>query len=218
MDVSRYDERARGANAPLYAYYAEKIKETTGIRAGRCLDIGCGGGYLGLALAAITDLHVTFMDINKEMLERADAHIIEDGLEGRADTVHGDVHDIPLPDAGFDLVISRGSLPFWENPGKALSEIYRLLAPEGKTFVGGGKGTPEMRKRFEADMKKARETTEKTAGDAAGKNGKGRWGGRHGNPEEKMRRLDFDGILKDVGIHSFKIHTGDDGRWIQLWK
>ena len=206
MNVTRYDKTARGANAPLYTYYAKKIKKHTNITAGRCLDIGCGGGYLGLALAAITDLHVTFMDISDEMLKKASDHIIEDGLSERADTLHGDVHDIPLPDASFDLIISRGSIPFWENPGKALSEIYRLLAPKGNTFVGGGKGTPEMRARLEAQRKKA------------GKERQGQHKGRHKNPEEKMRRLDFDRILKDERIQCFKLHTGDDGRWIQMWK
>jgi ubiquinone/menaquinone biosynthesis C-methylase UbiE len=47
MNISRYDEAARGMNAPMYAYYAQKIKEKTGITKGVCLDVGSGGGYLG---------------------------------------------------------------------------------------------------------------------------------------------------------------------------
>jgi ubiquinone/menaquinone biosynthesis C-methylase UbiE len=68
--VCRYDTTARGLNVPMYAYYAEKIKKITGITKGTCLDVGCGGGYLGLALAGITDLDFIFLDISSEMLEK----------------------------------------------------------------------------------------------------------------------------------------------------
>lgn len=209
MDVSKYDHTARGKNAPLYAYYAKKIKDETGIVSGRCLDIGCGGGYLGLALAGITDLEFTFMDISSEMLEKADAHIIEDGLQSRARTLHGDVHQIPLPDQCMDLVISRGSIPFWKDPGKALSEIYRLLAPNGKAFVGGGRGTAEMRKEFEKTMKKE---------GLWGPDGKRQRPGGREDPWKIMKSRDFEQILKDVGITRFSAPIEEDGRWIRLWK
>ena len=138
--------RARGINAPMYDYYAEKIKEKTGITKGVCLDVGSGGGYLGLSLAKITDLDFIFLDISEKALERAKVHIVEDGLQNRAKTLLADVHSIPLEDGSIDLVISRGSIPFWKYPAKALQEIYRVLAPGGKAYVGGGKGSPEIRK------------------------------------------------------------------------
>jgi len=209
MNVSKYDHTARGKNAPLYAYYAKKIKDETRVVSGRCLDAGCGGGYLGLALACITNLDFTFLDISPEMLEKADAHIIEDGLENRARTLQADVHNIPLPDGCMDLVISRGSIPFWEDPGKALSEIYRLLAPHGKAFVGGGRGTPEMRKQFETNMKKE---------GLPGPDGKRRRPGGPDDPWQIMKGRDFDQILKDVGITRFSAPIEADGRWIRLWK
>lgn len=209
MDVSKYDHSARGKNAPLYEYYAKKIKNETGVVFGRCLDAGCGGGYLGLALAGITNLCFTFLDISAEMLAKADAHIIEDGLKKRAQTLQADVHKIPLPDGCMDLVISRGSIPFWEDPGKALSEIYRLLAPHGKAFVGGGRGTPGMRKQFERNMKQE---------GLGGPGGKRRRPGGPDDPWKIMKRRDFDQILKDAGITRFSAPIEEDGRWIRLWK
>lgn len=209
MDVTKYDRSARGKNAPLYEYYAKKIKDETGVVSGRCLDAGCGGGYLGLALAGITDLEFTFLDVSNEMLEKADAHIVEDSLEKRAKTLHADVHEIPLPDGCMDLVISRGSIPFWKDPGKALSEIYRLLASNGKAFVGGGRGTPQMRKQFERNMKKD---------SFAGPDGKRRRPGGPDDPWKIMKRRNFDQILKDVGISRFSAPIEADGRWIRLWK
>lgn len=209
MNVSKYDHTARVKNAPVYEYYAKKIKDETGVVSGRCLDVGCGGGYLGLALAGITGLEFTFLDISPEMLEKADAHIVEDGLENRAKTLQADVHEIPLPDGCMDLVISRGSIPFWKNPGKALSEIYRLLAPNGKAFVGGGRGTPEMRKQFERNMKKE---------GLSGPGGKIQRPGGPDDPWKIMKGRNFDQILKDVGITRFSSPIEADGRWIRLWK
>ena len=209
MNVSRYDETARGVHVPLYAYYAEKIKAETGVVSGSCLDAGCGGGYLGLALSKITDLRFIFFDRSAEMLQRAEAHIVEDGLRERARTLHGDVHDIPLPDGTLDLVISRGSIPFWKDPGAALLEFYRLLAPKGQAFVGGGKGTPEMRRRFEAEREQAGKMSSR------GRRGKkDPWAG----PLGRMKHRDYHVILEETGIPSYSIHDGDDGRWIQLWK
>lgn len=203
MHVSRYDETARGVHAPLYAYYAEKIKEKTGITQGVCLDAGCGGGYLGLALARITDLDFIFLDISSEMLEKAKLHITEDGLQDRAKTLISDVHRIPLADGAVDLVISRGSIPFWKEPATALKEIYRVLSSGGKAYVGGGRGTPEIQERIAAK-------NEEMVRPGAGKRGDG--------PPNRMLKRDYDAIMMQTGIPHFLITKGDDGMWIQMWK
>lgn len=209
--VSLYDETARGINAPMYDYYAGKIKERTGITKGVCLDVGSGGGYLGLSLAKITDLDFIFLDISPQALEKAERHIAEDDLKARAKTLLADVHSIPLADGSVDLIISRGSIPFWKDPVKALKEIYRVLAPGGKTYVGGGRGTPEIRaqieaKRKELGMKPANWPRPDKGRDAAGKAPARRW------------NLNFEESMKETGITTYVIHNGDDGKWIRMWK
>jgi ubiquinone/menaquinone biosynthesis C-methylase UbiE len=205
MHVSRYDERARGTNAPLYAYYAQKIKQHTGITTGVCLDVGAGGGYLGLALARITDLDFIFLDKSSAMLGKAGMHIIEDGLQGRARTLLADVHSITLRNNSVDLVISRGSIPFWKEPQTALKEIYRVLTPGGRAYVGGGRGTAELRERIAADMK-----ARGIVPPVKRKRGDG--------PRERMMKRDFNEILQKSGIPHFSVKKGDDGMWIQMWK
>ncbi len=200
--VARYDQTARTLHAPMYDYYAKKIKELSGITKGVCLDVGSGGGYMGLALAKITDLEFIFLDISQPALEKAKEHIAEDGLKERARTLLANVQDIPLAGASVDLVISRGSIPFWEDPAKGLSEIYRVLKPGGRAFVGGGKGSREVRdlidaRRAEAGMKPFA-NSDRVHGDG-------------------MKR-DYAALLESVGISQFKIHQGDDGRWIEMWK
>jgi SAM-dependent methyltransferase len=206
MHVAGYDRTARGINALIYAYYAEQIKKKTGITKGTCLDVGCGGGYLGLALARITDLHFIFLDISPEMLEKANLHIAEDGLHNRARTLLADVHRIPLPDASVDLVISRGSIPFWKDPATALKEIYRVLAPGGRAYVGGGRGTAQIREQIAAKRKEM------------GKALPDRWKKGGGPPHGRMAHRNYDEILKSTGIPNFSISKGDDGMWIQMWR
>lgn len=203
MDIEHYDEQSRTVKQPLYEYYAQKIKQNTQVNEGKCLDVGSCGGYLGLELAKITCLHVTFFDLSAEALEKAALHVIEDGLKGRGATLVGDVHAIPLDDETMDLVISRGSIPFWEDPALALKEIYRVLKKGGKTYVGGGKGTPHVKRQIEDNMLARgqeidREAMEKMHGDG-------------------MRR-DYDALLQSVGITQYTIDRGDDGIWIKMWK
>ena len=209
MHVSRYDETARSVNAPMYAYYAKKIKQQTGISKGVCLDVGAGGGYLGLALARITDLDFIFLDISQEMLEKAKQHIVEDGLQNRAKTLLADVHSIPLEDASVDLVISRGSIPFWKDPATALKEIYRVLVPGGKAYVGGGRGPAKLREQIAARRKKLGKALPERRRDG---------NGPPSGPMGRMAQRKYDEILSNAGITNFKISKGDDGMWIQMWK
>ena len=206
MHVSRYDDTARGIHAPIYAYYAKKIKHDTAITNGICLDVGCGGGYLGLALAGITDLNFIYLDLSPEMLERAKLHIVEDGLQNRARTLLADVHSIPLEDGSVDLVISRGSIPFWKDPATALKEIHRVLAHGGMAYVGGGRGSAEIRARMAAEREKMGQAlpVKRRKGD--------------GPPRGRMAHRNYDEILKTAGITNYKINRGDDGMWIQIWR
>jgi len=203
MDVEHYDRQSRTVKKPLYTYYAQKIKDNTRMLEGRCLDVGACGGYLGLELAKMTNLHVTFFDLNAEALEKAALHLVEDGLEGRGATLTGDVHAIPLPDESMDLIISRGSMPFWEDPALALQEIYRILKKGGTTFVGGGKGTPEIKAQIIENMIAEGQEVDLEAMDKM-----------HG---DGMKR-DYDALLKSKGIQNFVIHRAQDGIWIQMWK
>lgn len=209
MKISRYDEIARGVNAPIYEYYARKIKKETAVVEGVCLDVGSSGGYLGLALARITDLEFIFLDVSADALESAKLHIIEDGLQERAKTLLADVHCIPLADGSVNLVISRGSIPFWQEPAKALSEIYRVLTPGGAAYVGGGRGASEMQALIRQEMARLGIEWPEMPGHTGGSGE-----GGSGHPPQR----DYRAILKQTGIPACKATRGDDGMWIHLWK
>ncbi len=200
-DASMYNSIALGINAPIYAYYAGRILEKTGIESGNCLDIGCGGGYLGLALARITGLDFIFLDKSPEMLRYAEQNIASNGLTTRAITLLGQVQAIPLPDASVDLVISRGSVPFWDELATAFHEINRVLKPGGRAYIGGGLGDPKTRDAIRERMEKEYPL----------------WQGRQPKPP-RHDNTHYTAAIEAAGIDTFIITRNDEGTWIELHK
>lgn len=116
---------------------AEKIKEIMGLKKGVLLDVGCGGAYLDIALAKITDMDFILLDISPRAIESTSQNIAEHYLDKRARTLLADVHNIPLADNSVNYVISTASIGFWKNPQRGLEEIYRVLAPGGRAYISG---------------------------------------------------------------------------------
>lgn len=200
-DVALYNEVALGVNAPIYAYYARQIVARTGIVRGRCLDIGCGGGYLGLALSAITEMDCIFCDQSPEMLTCAEENIIRFDCTGRASILRGRVQTMPLADGAVDLVVSRGSIPFWEDLPAAFAEIHRVLRPGGQAYVGGGLGDPTTRDMIEQRRQRAYP----------------HWQSKGPRPPRHDNAWYSDGLTR-AGIHSFTVNRSDEGLWIRFTK
>jgi ubiquinone/menaquinone biosynthesis C-methylase UbiE len=199
-NAAEYEEIARKVFAPIYPVIAEQIKNKTGLSKGKCLDIGSGTGYLGIALAQITDLQIYLYDKSPDMLEIAARNITASGLEARVQILLGDVHDIPLADQSIDLMVSRGSVFFWENRVKAFQEIYRVLAPGGATCIGGGFGTPELKKQITETMVKIKKD----------------WRGFVKKNTGRQNVENFSRELRNAGLPDFEIIKNEAGLWIVI--
>lgn len=202
MNAQAYDRIAREIFAPVYPVIAGQIKVRTGITQGVCLDVGCGGGYLGIALAGTTDLQFYLMDKSPEMLEIADTNIVVSGLQRRLRTIQGDVHQIPRDDGSVDLVISRGSLFFWDDKTKAFAEIYRVLAPGGQAYIGGGMGTGEL---FEKIKEQINQRRHECSLDEKGE-------------RFADHRVAYRQALDEAGISSYTMTRNEEGLWIRIHK
>lgn len=124
-----------------YPYVVEDIVTLCRPRPGVWLDIGSGSGSLGLALAArSTESVVVLLDPRAEALERALVAASGQGLRSRVVAVIGSAEKMPLPDACVDLVVSRGSIFFWQDRAQGIREAYRVLRPGGEAMIGGGLG------------------------------------------------------------------------------
>ena len=66
-DAETFLAISREVFAPLYPYYAERFLAESGITSGVCLDLGCGGGQLGLCVAAGSDWEGKVTEVCKEM-------------------------------------------------------------------------------------------------------------------------------------------------------
>ena len=141
-----FDDIAEQVFYPIYDVIAQDLLEETGIVSGSMLDVGCGGGHLGFAVMGKSDLTGDFVDINATAVRLAEERSKRLGVWERSRFYRADVVSLPFEDQSFDLVISRGSMFFWEDQERAFSEIMRVLKPGGKTYIGGGLGRPWQRK------------------------------------------------------------------------
>ena len=96
---------------------------------GRILDLACGTGRISAPLAA-RGFDVSGLDISQRALGVA-REVLPD-----ADLRHGDMRQLPWPDASFDAVINLwtafGYFETQEEDEQALAEIARVLKPGGR--------------------------------------------------------------------------------------
>lgn len=205
IDAKKFDTMAREIFAPAYPLIASQAVERTGIREGVCLDIGCGGGYLGLELARTTGLFVRFYDQSREMLDIVQGNIASRGLEERTDILSGSAESIPLPDGSVNLAVSRGSVFFWDRV-KAFREINRVLAPGGMSYIGGGFGSAEVKAEIDRKMEGRSHDCPPWR----------EWVAKRLSPDAPA---EFEKELRSAGIEDFEIDRSDDkGLWIIIRK
>jgi ubiquinone/menaquinone biosynthesis C-methylase UbiE len=116
---------------------ARMLGECGGIRAGICLDLGCGSGHLDVELAKRSQLTIIGLDIDAGMKPLFEKRIREAGLDKRVTFVQGDAQKLPFPDHYADLIVSRGMLIFVPDIKQCLREVSRVLKPTGVAFLGG---------------------------------------------------------------------------------
>lgn len=206
IDAQNYNSVVHNIFKPVYSAIADQIIERTGITSGSCLDIGCGTGGLGEALARVSQLYMHFFDQSADMIEIVKQRILDNNLQERADAINGDVASIDLPDNSIDLAVSRGSVFFWENLPQAFREIHRVLAPQGWAYIGGGFGSKEIRESIKKEM------ISKNDKDQSFQNHM-----RRNLSQETHERFEI--ALKEAGIDSYTIlHNENIGLWILMRK
>jgi ubiquinone/menaquinone biosynthesis C-methylase UbiE len=96
----------------------------------RVLDLGCGTGQLAARVRReLPHAEVVGCDFSRGMLEHAARRT--HGLP----LVRGDAQRLPFGPASFDAVVSTEAFHWFPDPGAALAEIHRVLAPRGRLLV-----------------------------------------------------------------------------------
>ena len=201
IDAKAFDRIAREIFAPVYPVIARQIIDETLITRGICLDIGSGGGYLGMALADLADLFVRFLDSSPEMLDILRKNIARQGLADQTEIIEGEVGALPLTNGSVNLAVSRGSAFFWRDLPGAFREIYRVLAPGGSAVIGGGFGSAALR----ADIGLKMDALDQ---------GSGRWRKKVARNLSPETAREFEKALKAAGIPAFEVRRSEEtGVW-----
>lgn len=98
----------------------------------RCLDVGCGPGFLGILMAE-KGHHVTSIDYSEEMLARADKNSRYVGVNLRL--MRMDAQKLNFEDHSFDYIFCRDLTWNLEKPREAYAEWLRVLSPGGRLLV-----------------------------------------------------------------------------------
>jgi len=99
----------------------------------RYVDVGVGDGLLTLMLAEVAE-SVTAVDISPEMLRQLAQRAERAGLRN-VTPVEGELEDLPLPEAAFDVAVLSQALHHADDPARALAEARRVVVPGGHVLV-----------------------------------------------------------------------------------
>lgn len=129
----RYDDQLFEQSVQLfYDRFRANGFDLDGIRGLRCIDIGCGGGRLSIALARLGAAEVVGCDISEDGLMDARRRAV--GLKNVRFECASAL-ELPYPDESFDFVLCNGVLHHTPDPVRGFAEITRILKHGGRCFV-----------------------------------------------------------------------------------
>jgi ubiquinone/menaquinone biosynthesis C-methylase UbiE len=103
----------------------------------RVLEVGCGAGFLSVALAH-RGLRVHAIDSAEMMVELTRQHAMESGVTDLLTVDVGDVYSLAFEDDSFNLVIALGVTSWLARPELAIREIARVTLPGGCVLLTNG--------------------------------------------------------------------------------
>ena len=115
---------------PLWKKWLKKV--IPHIQGGKILEVSFGNGYL-MTKYASRKYEIYGIDYNEKMLEIT--RVKMDKLKIHAHLVKGNVENLPYPDNTFDTVINTMAFTGYPSGDKAMSELKRVLRPNGKLLL-----------------------------------------------------------------------------------
>lgn len=124
-------------HAEVIARFVADFLEAHGpCRGGEVLDVGTGPARIPIALCQADPMALVLgIDLARSMLDLAARNLAEAGLTDRIRLVEADAKELALPAGSFEAVLSNTIIHHIPDPGLALAELPRLVAPGGTLFV-----------------------------------------------------------------------------------
>lgn len=120
----------------VFAPLAREVFNQTEISPGaRVLDVACGSGIVARTLAPRVGPggRVVGLDLSPAMLATARRVAAAEGLT--IEWRQGSALDLPFDEGAFDLVVCQMGMQFFPDRARAVAEMYRVLAPEGRVVI-----------------------------------------------------------------------------------
>ena len=100
------------------------------------LDLATGTADLALLLARYNpQAHIIGMDLSEKMLDIGKAKVAKCGMGNQIELQLGDAASMPFKDNTFDAVTVAFGVRNFEDLDKGLSEIRRVLKPDGQAYI-----------------------------------------------------------------------------------
>lgn len=100
------------------------------------LDLATGTADLAIALAKYNpQAHIIGVDFSEKMLAIGKEKVKKQGIENQIDLHLGDAATLPFEDQSFDAVTVAFGVRNFEDLQRGLSEICRVLKPNGQVFI-----------------------------------------------------------------------------------
>ena len=112
--------------------YLPKTVKFDGYKGKQLLEIGCGVG-IDLVRFAQGGTKVTGVDLAEVSINLAQENFSQRGLEADLRVMNGE--DLDFDDDSFDVVYAHGVLQYTSDAEKMVSEIVRVLRPQGDAIM-----------------------------------------------------------------------------------
>jgi demethylmenaquinone methyltransferase/2-methoxy-6-polyprenyl-1,4-benzoquinol methylase len=111
------------------------IRSLSQINPKTILDIATGTADMAIGVMKLNPEHVTGIDVSKGMLEIGRKKLKERGLSNKITLTEAACESLPFAESSFDAALVAFGVRNFRDPGKGLSEIFRVLRPGGKLVV-----------------------------------------------------------------------------------
>jgi ubiquinone/menaquinone biosynthesis C-methylase UbiE len=117
-----------------YAIALNYIDELALPKTARILEIGCGAGFMAIALAQ-RGYTVQVVDHVSAMIDLTRKHARQKRVDNKVNATTGDVNTLNFENQSFDLVVALGVVIWLQDLRRALVEIARVLTTNGHVVL-----------------------------------------------------------------------------------
>ena len=135
--VNYFDSIADSWNVIRSEYFNETLKylvlSKVNIKDKICADLGCGTGFISLALSLEGEL-IFSVDSSKNMLKQLSGIASKKAIKN-IQPIIGSMDSIPLFDNSIDVVFTNMALHHVVDAKKAIAEMFRILKDNGTAVI-----------------------------------------------------------------------------------